>query len=64
MIRFVFFLRKSNSIKIETFEKFEPTLGKLASNLKLKLEKFIYIELVMCSNSKFSSLMKLEFDEM
>ena len=43
---------------------FKPKLSKLISKLKLKLEKFIFTELNMCSNSKFTSSMKLEFDEM
>ena len=38
-------------------------LGKLVCKVKLKFEKFIFFELDMCSNSKFSSSMELEFDE-
>ena len=41
----------------------EPKAGKLVSKFKLKLEKFIYLELFLCSNSEFSSLMKLKVDE-
>ena len=44
-------------------EIFEPKLGKLVFKLKLKLEKFIFLELDMCSKMKFSSLMKLEFNK-
>ena len=57
-------LRKSNSKKLEIFEVFETKLGRLVSKLKLKLEKSIYLELDICSNSNFSSLMKGEFDQM
>ena len=45
-------------------EIFEPKLGKLVAKLKLKLEKFILLELDIRSSSRFSSLMKLEFDVM
>ena len=58
------FLKNSSSIKLERFELFKPKLSKLISKLKLKLEKFIFTELNMGSNSKFTSSMKLEFDEM
>ena len=57
------FLRNSNLIKLEVFEKLEPKFGKLIWKINLKLEKFIFCELVICLNSKFSSSMKLEFDE-
>ena len=46
------------------FEIFEPKLGKLVSELKLQLGNLICLKFDMCSNSKFSSSMKLEFDEM
>ena len=36
---------------------------KLVSKLELKLEKWKKLQFVMCSNSKFWSLKKLEFDE-
>ena len=42
----------------------ELKLSKLVSKFKLKLEKFIFLELVMCSKLKFSCSMKLKLDEM
>ena len=56
-------LRNSNSIKREIFEVFETRLCKLVSKLKLKLEKLIFLELDLCSNSNFSRLVKCEFDQ-
>ena len=56
-------LKNSKLIRIETFEMFELKLGKLVSKLKLKLEKFVFLKLDMCSKSKFSSSIKLQFDE-
>ena len=48
---------KWKSTKLEILKMF----GKLVSKLKLKPEKFIFTELNMCSNSEFSSSMKLVF---
>ena len=62
-VQWIVILRNSSSIKREIFEVFETKLCKLVSKLKLKLEKLIFLELDMCSNSNFSSLMKLEFDQ-
>ena len=49
-------------------ELFHPKLDKLVSKLKLKLEKYIFLELVICSNSnanamKNSNLMKFELGQ-
>ena len=51
-VRWFVFLRNLNSIKLEIIEMFEPKLCKFVSKFKLKLEKYIFLELVMCSNSK------------
>ena len=59
----LYFLRNSNSIKLEILKVFEHKLGKLVSKLKLKLKRLIFLALDMCLNVKFSSSMKLEFDE-
>ena len=61
-VRCFVFMRNSNLIKLETLVTLEPKLSKLASKLKLNLQKFIFLELDTCSNSKLSSSMKLEFD--
>ena len=58
------FLRNSNAIKLEMLEIFKPKLGILVFKLKLKLGKCIFLELNMCSKMKFSSFMKLKFNEM
>ena len=50
--RFVF-VRNSNLMKFEILKIFEPKLSKLVFKLNLKLEKLIFIELDMCSDSKF-----------
>ena len=57
-------LRNTNLIKFEILEISVPKLGKLLSKLKFKHEKFIFFEFDKCLNSKFSSSMELEFDEM
>ena len=61
--RWFVFKENSNSIILEILEIFRPTLEKLVSKLQLELEKRKKLELTMCSNSKFWSLMKLEYDE-
>ena len=43
---------------------FEPNLSKVVSKFEIKLERFVFLELNRFSNSKFLSLMKLQFDEM
>ena len=50
--------------KLEILKISEPKLGKFISKLKLKLEIFMFLKLNNCSNLKFSSSIKLEFDEM
>ena len=60
----VVFLKNSNAMKLEILEIIKPKLIKFVSKLKLKLEKFIFLELDMGLNSKFSCSMKLEFNEM
>ena len=50
-------------MKLAILKIFGSKLGKLVPKLKLKLEKCKKLELVMCSNSKFLSATKLEFDE-
>ena len=50
--------------KFEILEMLEQKLGKFNSKLKLKLKNFIFLGLVMCSNSKFLCSRKLKFDEM
>ena len=57
------FKANSNSIKLEILEKFGPKLIKIVFKLKLQLKKWKKLELVMCSNLKFWSSIKLEFDE-
>ena len=47
-----------------SFEILKTKLGQLVSKLKLTLEQSIILQLEMCSNSNFLSLMKLIFDEM
>ena len=61
--RWFVFKENSNSMILEILEIFRPTLEKLVSKLQLKLEKRKKLELTMCSNSKFWSLMKLQLDE-
>ena len=56
-------MRNSNWIKLEILEMVWLKLCKLVSKLKLKLKKSIFLDFDMRSNSKFSSSMKLEFDE-
>ena len=51
-------------MKLKTLAIFEPKLGTLFSKLKLKLKNFIFHELDMFSNSKFSSSVKPKLDEM
>ena len=53
--RLFVFRQTLNLIKLEIFG---PKLGKLISKLELKLEKWMKLELDICSNSKFWS-----FDE-
>ena len=57
-------MRNSNLTKLEVLETFEIKLGKLVSKPNLKNQKYIFFEIEICSNSKSSSSMKLEFDEM
>ena len=57
-------LRNSNSIKLKMLEMVEPKLSKLISRFKLKLERFIFFVFERCLKSRFSSSMKLKFDEM
>ena len=57
------FQANSNLIKLEILEMFGQKLGELVSKLKLKLTKWKIIEIDVCSNLKFWSSMKLEFDE-
>ena len=59
-VQWYVFLRNANSIKLEILKIFKPKLTKLVSNLKLKLEKLIWLDIDMCSNSKLSSSMKLD----
>ena len=48
---------------LEILKKFGPKLGKFVSRLKLKLETWKKLELIICLNSKLPSLMKIEFDK-
>ena len=50
-------------IKLEILEKLAPKRSKFVSKSELKLENFIFLELVTYSDSKFLNSMKLEFDE-
>ena len=56
-------MANSNTVKLETLEKFQPKLGKHISKLELKLEKWKKLELPMHSNLKFGRSMKLKFDK-
>lgn len=56
-------MRNLNSIKLEIIEIFQPKLAKFLSKLKLKLEKFINLNLNMCLNSNILNSMKLEFEK-
>ena len=55
---------KLENIKLKVLESFNGKLGRLVFKLKLKLKKIIFLVLFMWSNSKFSSSIKLEFDEL
>ena len=56
-------MRNLNSIKLEIIEIFQPKLAKFLSKLKLKLEKFINLNLNMCLNSNILNSIKLEFEK-
>ena len=58
------FLRNLYLIKLEIIKMFELKQNKLICKLKINLKKFLILDLNMCSNSKLSSSMILESDEM